>query len=266
MAHSDLNTEEGSELIRNLGNLSTLDTSENLSNPQNLNYFKYFDIHKNEILGRGAFGVVCKGRDKRTGIAVAGKRICAKHTKEINSVLTEIKNLNKVGQHPFVVSLLDFEYSGDEYWLFMEYCDLGDLDGYVKKHNPNLITKLGFVKMLSEAVAYMHGQDTPVVHRDIKLTNIMVMSHDSKPIVKVSDFGVAKIMDVEQGQVVLVDTNVGTPGFKAPEVFAGKKYTVAVDVWGIGLVLLTLVRYDANKPHPDLLEKANLVPLVGRYI
>lgn len=79
-----------------------------------------------------------------------------------------------------------------------------------------------------------------VVHRDLKPENLLFSSPEPDAIVKISDFGLAKVISDE-----LMTTACGTPGYVAPEILIGKGYDLAVDYWSIGVILYVL--YNINK-------------------
>ena len=77
-----------------------------------------------------------------------------------------------------------------------------------------------------------------VVHRDLKPENILYTTPDPDATVKISDFGVAKVISDE-----LMLTACGTPGYVAPEILTGVGYDMAVDYWSIGVILYVLYVY-----------------------
>lgn len=74
-----------------------------------------------------------------------------------------------------------------------------------------------------------------VVHRDLKPENLLYTTGEDDAVVKISDFGVAKVISNE-----LMTTACGTPGYVAPEILEGQGYTFAVDYWSIGVILYVL--------------------------
>ena len=74
-----------------------------------------------------------------------------------------------------------------------------------------------------------------VVHRDLKPENLLYTSPEPDAIVKISDFGLAKVISND-----LMTTACGTPGYVAPEILSGTGYDFAVDYWSIGIILYVL--------------------------
>ena len=85
------------------------------------------------------------------------------------------------------------------------------------------------IKQILEAVDYMHEEG--VVHRDLKPENLLYECKDEDSNIKVSDFGLSKIIFSE-----MMMTACGTPGYVAPEVLAQKPYSKEVDIWSIGVI------------------------------
>lgn len=75
-----------------------------------------------------------------------------------------------------------------------------------------------------------------IVHRDLKPENLLYTSPDPDATIKISDFGVAKVISNE-----LMITACGTPGYVAPEILIGCGYDTAVDYWSIGVILYVLL-------------------------
>ena len=78
-----------------------------------------------------------------------------------------------------------------------------------------------------------------VVHRDLKPENLLYSSPEPDAVVKISDFGLAKVISND-----LMTTACGTPGYVAPEILIGQGYDFSVDYWSIGVILYVL--YEGN--------------------
>lgn len=124
--------------------------------------------------------------------------------------------------------------------MYMEYMRFGNLEN---QHEKAFFLQEECSVILYQtilALDYLHGLREPVAHRDIKPENILVQYRDpdrnpDRLHVKLSDFGLAKTGNLK--------TNCGTPTYQPPEVQDGqswRKYTKAVDIWSLGVVILRL--------------------------
>jgi len=90
------------------------------------------------------------------------------------------------------------------------------------------------MRPLVDAIRYCHTMG--VAHRDLKPENLLYQTSDAKSIIKISDFGLARVINNE-----LMSTACGTPGYVAPEILIGKGYDMAVDYWSLGVILYILL-------------------------
>ena len=74
-----------------------------------------------------------------------------------------------------------------------------------------------------------------VVHRDLKPENLLYTTAEPDAVIKISDFGLAKVISND-----LMTTACGTPGYVAPEILIGQGYDMSVDYWSIGVILYVL--------------------------
>ncbi|XP_032815481.1 serine/threonine-protein kinase 35-like isoform X2 [Petromyzon marinus] len=189
-------------------------------------------------LGRGSFGVVYEAVVRGTGARRAVKRIRCCSPESVELGLQELWALKSVrpprGHHNVVrfdecvlqhngraarMARDDYERGeaylrlvetslkgercfgpGNSYylWLVMEYCDGGDMNGYLLSRQPDHWLNTSFAMQLSRAVAFLHRNS--IVHRDLKPDNILVAENSGRPVLKVADFGLSKIF-AGQGQV-----------------------------------------------------------------
>ena len=181
------------------------------------------------MLGKGAFGKVNLGMHKLTDALVAIKSINKEFLEEERTrrrVVREVSILKKIN-HQNIVRLYETYESVKHFLIVIELCSGGDLLNYVRKRR-----KLSedyakyFFKQLVDALMYCHKKG--VVHRDIKLDNILLDHHGR---IKLCDFGVSRA--VRRGEIL--QDQCGTPAYIAPEVlhntgYSGKK----TDTWSCG--------------------------------
>lgn len=189
------------------------------------------DFDKLNRLGEGTYGTVYRAREKGTGNVVALKKVRIHAEKEgfPRSSLREIRLLKRT-QHPNIISLIDMacgKQPGSVFLVF-EYCehDVGALlDLMERPFSPAEVKCL--ILQLLRAVAHLHG--VCVIHRDIKLSNLLLTN---KGVLKLADFGLARECFDPMRPLT---TNVVTLWYRAPELLLGaKKYSAAVDMWSVG--------------------------------
>ena len=201
-------------------------------------------------LGGGTFGQVYKATHKKTKEVVAVKQIPLSHddvdahdSKLHDMAQAEIDSLRQLQDHPNIVQFLKTIVKEDSVFLFMEFCDLRDVSVYLKKNaNLDLVSRVKIMTQAASAVAFMHGQKRPVIHRDIKLENILMKTENGEAVVKIADFGLAMLSDeTYQGSkssfanAKFMSSMVGTRYFQAPELVSddatSNKYDASVDVF-----------------------------------
>ncbi|XP_073277700.1 probable receptor-like protein kinase At5g38990 [Primulina huaijiensis] len=188
-----------------------------------------------KCLGRGSAGRVYKGM-LPSGQIVAIKQIYKSNTSD--SFTREIEGLSRV-RHSNLVCLFGYCVEDGEHYLVYEYCSNGNLAQRLLRKDTVLTWELR-VKILRDcafALKYLHTHaDGCIVHRDIKLTNIL-LTHNMDP--KLSDFGLAKMLGMEESKVY---TDVrGTIGYMDPEYMSNAKLTSASDIYSFGIVILQLL-------------------------
>ncbi|KAJ7213007.1 kinase-like domain-containing protein [Mycena pura] len=127
--------------------------------------------------------------------------------------------------------------------LVLELVEGGDLLDYILQRNGlNEAMSKHIIYQLCQALAYIHGKG--ITHRDLKPENVL-LTKDDPPIVKVADFGLAKIVD----SMTMLKTMCGTPSYLAPEVVTQQNnggYDSLVDSWSVGVILFSIFRRLSN--------------------
>ncbi|XP_041585591.1 serine/threonine-protein kinase 33 isoform X5 [Vulpes lagopus] len=129
-------------------------------------------------------------------------------------------------------------------YLVMELCEDGELKEILdrKGHFSENETRW-IIQSLASAIAYLHSKD--IVHRDLKLENIMVKSsftddnNEMNLNIKVTDFGLA--VKKHGRSEAMLQTTCGTPIYMAPEVINAHDYSQQCDIWSIGVIMYTLL-------------------------
>ena len=218
-------------------------------------------------LGRGAMGAVYLGRDSKIGRLVAIKTMALSQEFEGDELdearrrfFREAETAGRL-QHPDIVTIFDAGEDQDLAYIAMEYLKGEDLQRHSQPGRLLPVPQvLRIVARVAEALAYAHSQG--VVHRDIKPANVMVDL--ARDLVKVTDFGIARISDSSRTRTGMV---LGTPSFMSPEQMAGLRVDGRSDLYSLGVMLFqlltgllphrsesmaTLMHQIANEPAPDV--------------
>eukprot|EP01017_Pseudomicrothorax_dubius_P023981 TRINITY_DN2552_c0_g3_i2.p1 TRINITY_DN2552_c0_g3~~TRINITY_DN2552_c0_g3_i2.p1 ORF type:complete len:295 (-),score=72.90 TRINITY_DN2552_c0_g3_i2:51-935(-) len=186
-------------------------------------------------LGEGGFGSVELGRHKRTQDLVAIKSVMNPDA-NASMAFTEAETMKSLG-HKNIVRLYDCIPSKNMKMIFiMEYLEGGELFDVVNDRGrlPEDEAK-GYFRQIAEAMQYCH--DKRIIHRDLKLENVLLVKQGS-PEVKVVDFGIAGL----GSPMSSAKNNTGTLKYLSPEVInnQAKVAHAAQDVWSVSYTHLTL--------------------------
>ncbi|MEM6992965.1 MAG: serine/threonine-protein kinase [Myxococcota bacterium] len=188
-------------------------------------------------LGEGGMGVVYQAVDNLLGRTVAMKLLPEQITApgSARQLFQREAKAAAALTHPNIVVLYDFGVLSGRPFLSMEYVDGGSLADALRDHPEGLplLEVLKAAQGLLRGLSFAHRRR--IVHRDIKPANILRASDGS---VKLTDFGIAKIIDTQRDQTTLV---AGTPPYMAPEQLAGKGITTQTDVFAVGVTLYQLL-------------------------
>ncbi|KAI9475556.1 MAG: kinase-like domain-containing protein [Benjaminiella poitrasii] len=184
-----------------------------------------------ETIGEGTFGKVKKGTHKLTGKHVAIKKISKQHAPMMAREIHHHKQL----KHPNIVMLYEMITTENNIHIISEYCPNGDLLDVLTESGGRCseIRVNRWFRQLADAIKYCHMHS--IVHRDLKLENILLDADDN---VKICDFGFARFAQKNQ----YLETFCGSLSYSAPEVILRKKYTgPETDIWSLGVILYTLL-------------------------
>ena len=194
-----------------------------------------------ELIGKGGMGAVYKARQLALDRLVAlkilppGAADDAGFAERFNREARALARLN----HPHIVAVHDFGQAGGQPYLVMEFVDGPNLRQVEQAGRLMPEQALEIVPQICEALQFAHNEG--VVHRDIKPENILL---DKKGRVKITDFGIAKIVGVPAGKSALTGAKdvLGTPHYMAPEQVE-KPQTVdhRADIYSLGVVFYELL-------------------------
>lgn len=204
------------------------------------------------LLGKGGFSEVHKGFDLKEQRYVACKIHQLnrewKEDKKANYIKHALReyNIHKTLDHPRIVKLHDvFEIDNNSFCTVLEYQKGNDLDFYLKQNKviPEKEARSIMVQTAS-ALRYLNEIKPPVIHYDLKPGNILLGAGSVSGEIKITDFGLSKIMDdtnfTPEIGMDLTSQGAGTYWYLPPECFVvGKnppKISSKVDVWSVGVI------------------------------
>ena len=214
------------------------------------------------MLGSGSFGSVYEAKNTIFGNTVAMKVIKKDKENELDEqeIRNEIDILKKLS-HPNIVKIYEFYISENHYYIITEFCKEGELFSYIKNKYSERQLAVLFYQVFS-GLWYLH--ENKILHRDIKLENIMISGKEKDNTtgeelfwVKIIDFGTAKIFEKNKKEKDVV----GSSYYIAPEVLK-QNYNEKCDTWSVGVILyMTLVGrapFD-GKDDEEIIKKINSI-------
>ncbi|XP_059658499.1 probable serine/threonine-protein kinase PBL11 [Cornus florida] len=200
------------------------------------------------IIGQGGFGDVYKGWIDKctmnaakpgTGTPIAVKKLRNEGSQGCDDWLNELNVLSRLN-HPNVVKLLGFCCEDKHRIIVYEYMTKKSLERHLSKAGNGELNWSRRIKIAlgsARGLEYLHTSAKPVIHRDIKSSNILL---DNAFNAKLSDFGLAKFGS--QGSDTPIVTRIlGTQGYFAPEYVGTGRLTLKTDVYSFGVVLLEIL-------------------------
>jgi len=219
-----------------------------------------YDLSDSTLLGQGTCGYVCTVKSRLTGATFALKEISLDKIGGSMSSLRKEIELQKKLDHPNICKILEsFEdRKHGRVYIVMELCTGGSLVSRMKTHRHGYGEHAAatLVEKMLSAILYCHHHG--VVHRDIKLDNMIYEDEREDAELKLIDFGFARA--VRPGSETMHD-QLGTPSYMAPELWAERDtpYNSSVDMWAIGVVAYMLLSGQRPFHSQDKREKARMI-------
>ena len=176
-------------------------------------------------ISRGSFGIVYMGIKNNKYYAI---KILKKLHNEKNDEIDILKQLD----HPNIIKYVESYKKKDKIYIITEYYPQSDLFDKIKNCGGKINEKdtKSIVKQILQGVSYLH--DHNIIHRDLKLSNIMF----SDNVVKIIDFGGSIITESS----TLLEDEIGTFGFMSPEMIQGC-YNRECDIWAVGCITFIML-------------------------
>jgi len=230
-------------------------------------------------LGVGGMGTVYRARHLLIDRPVAVKVLNPRFVEDEAAQLRFRREARAAGrlQHANAVGVTDFGSTSDGYvYIVMELLEGRTLREVLAKDAP-LDTARAVALMLQTADAVAAAHDAGIIHRDLKPANIfIVQSSDVPAVVKVLDFGIAKLAaesldDDDSKTLTLVGAMIGTPRYMSPEQCDGAELTPAADVYSLGVILYEMlsgiVPFSGSTPLAIAMKHASEAPrLPSEYV
>ncbi|TFK25731.1 CAMK/RAD53 protein kinase [Coprinopsis marcescibilis] len=215
-----------------------------VTGPPTSGLYAYYDVSTE--LGQGSFATVMKAIKRATGEWYAVKMIKDKRPGNHqdgnirnSAIIREISIMEKL-KHRNICELKEvfMDEGSNDINLVLELVQGGDLLEYILKRGGLCeVESKHITYQICSALAYIHSQG--IAHRDLKPENVLLTT-SNPPVVKVADFGLAKIVD----SLTMLRTMCGTPSYLAPEVVKQQNqegYDHSVDSWSVGVIVFSML-------------------------
>ena len=202
------------------------------------------------ILGSGGMGHVWRATHIKLGRPVALKMLRRRYARNVNAVrrfFGEARAVNHI-RHDNIIDVTDFIESDGVSAYVMELLEGQSLATLVELGALPVARVLDVAGQIAHAMAAVHAAG--VVHRDLKPDNIfLIASNGRRDVVKLLDFGVARLGTVLDGVSTNAGEIFGTPAYMAPEQFGGRSVDHRVDIYAFGVILHELLT--GTRPFPQ---------------
>lgn len=223
---------------------------------------------QHEVLGEGSYGKVTKVSNLHNEVFASKAIQKTDADKQALQMLDlEIHVLKHLPQHDSIVKLIEVYETPQKTCLILELCEGNNLEIlHAQNGSPafQVVDVATILEQLASGIAYIHDHD--IVHRDLKLENVMVKTKGCLD-VKICDFGLCAVKGRNDLQLVC-----GTPIYMAPEVLCDLgEYSTLCDLWSIGVMVFRMLTADVpfmptgNMPLLRVIAKTSLPSLCERY-
>lgn len=201
-----------------------------------------------QVLRAKEFCELCLAKDRQTDKVLVCKKFLKKDGRKVRKAAKNEIMILKLVNHPNILQLIDTFETRKEYFIIQELATGGDVfDWILDQGNYTERDASNVIRQVLEAVAYLHSLN--IVHRNLKLENLMYYTENNHNKVVLRDFYLSRF---ENGPIT---EPCGTPEYLAPEVVARHRYGRPVDCWAVGVIMYILL--SGNPPFYDETEEEN---------
>ncbi|XP_029361572.1 caM kinase-like vesicle-associated, like [Echeneis naucrates] len=201
-----------------------------------------------QVLRAKEFCELCLAKDRQTDKVFVCKKFLKKDGRKVRKAAKNEIMILKLVNHPNILQLIDTFETRKEYFIIQELATGGDVfDWILDQGNYTERDASNVIRQVLEAVAYLHSLN--IVHRNLKLENLMYYTENNHNKVVLRDFYLSRF---ENGPIT---EPCGTPEYLAPEVVARHRYGRPVDCWAVGVIMYILL--SGNPPFYDETEEEN---------
>lgn len=201
------------------------------------------DFENIQVIGSGSMGSVFKASQISAGRQVAIKVLKNLESSEaVSRFQNEVRTLAQM-KHPNIAQMfLSGHCKDDNPFFAMEFIEGSLITHYCDSHNLNIERRIELFLQVCNGV--LHAHQLGIVHRDLKPANILVTEINNNPVVKIIDFGIAKItQDAAFAAPFKTDLGyfMGTPAYMSPEQASMEPIDTRSDIYALGAVLYELL-------------------------
>ncbi|XP_051790273.1 caM kinase-like vesicle-associated protein [Erpetoichthys calabaricus] len=201
-----------------------------------------------QVLRTKEFCELCLAKERQTEKVFVCKKFLKRDGRKVRKAAKNEIMILKMVSHPNILQLIDTFETKKEYYIIQELASGGDVfDWILDQGNYTERDASNVIRQVLEAVAYLHSLH--IVHRNLKLENLMYYNHNNHNKVVLRDFYLSCF---ENGSIT---EPCGTPEYLAPEVVARHRYGRPVDCWAVGVIMYILL--SGNPPFYDETEEEN---------
>jgi len=193
-----------------------------------------YQIFTDEILGSGQFGTVYSAKHRKKGFDVAikcvdKKRFPQKENQQLRHEVTVLSGLDHAG----IVKIYNMFETVDQVFVVMEKLHSDMLELILSSEKGKLENSMSKFLIYQVLVALQYLHKRCIVHCDLKPENVLILQGTGHTMIKLCDFGFARII----GEKSFRTSVVGTPAYLAPEVLRNEGYNRSLDMWSVGVII-----------------------------